>query len=119
MLGSYTLAAIDMRDFFERQRRWSYETFGPRSHRGPAGPLRHLVKEAAEALEADSHDKQWEEIADCLFLVFDAAHRAGMTYANLTFAAMDKLNKNQSRKWPDWRTVPADQPIEHVRGEQA
>src|SRR5262249_53248132 len=28
-----------------------------------------------------------------------------------------KLEKNRSRAWPDWRTVPVDQPIEHVRSD--
>lgn len=32
MLGSYTEAAVDMLDFFERQREWSFETFGPPEH---------------------------------------------------------------------------------------
>lgn len=26
-----------------------------------------------------------------------------------------KLRRNLARSWPDWRTVPQDQPIEHIR----
>jgi len=26
-----------------------------------------------------------------------------------------KLQKNKTRQWPDWRTAPQDEPIEHVR----
>lgn len=27
-----------------------------------------------------------------------------------------KWNKNRLRQWPDWRTIPEGQPIEHVKG---
>ena len=124
-MGPYTMSAVDMLDFFERQRDWSYETFGPPSFKGPCGPLDHLKKEAAEAFaEAHkathlepgwSHDKVREEIADCLFLVFDAAHRAGMSYADLSRVAMAKLAKNKARTWPDWRGTDPDKAIEHDR----
>ncbi|MBF9651862.1 DUF550 domain-containing protein, partial [Streptococcus pseudopneumoniae] len=50
-MGRYPLSAVDMLDFFERLADWSAETFGPRSHRGPIGPLKHLEKEAREAYE--------------------------------------------------------------------
>lgn len=116
MMEPYTLAAVNMLDFFEVQRDWSYETFGPPEHRGPIGPLKHLEKEAKEAYEETDEAKRKEEIADCLFLVFDAAHRAGMSYAELTRIASAKLAKNRRRTWPDWRTAPADSPIEHERG---
>lgn len=114
-MGPYTAAAVDMFDFFIDQREWSKETFGPKEHRGPIGPLKHLEKEAKEAYEETDAEKRKEEIADCLFLVFDAAHRAGMTYAELTRVANEKLRKNKGRSWPDWRTAPADSAIEHKR----
>ena len=84
------------------------------------GPLEHLIKEAKEAhAEASGEDfdlsKLKKEIADCLFLVFDAAHRAGMSYAELTKVAMAKLKENKQRKWPDWRTMDPNKAIEHDR----
>ena len=125
MIGSYTAAAIDMLDFFERRQEWSFETFGPPSHRGPCGPLEHLIKEASEALEEAkkatdllpgwSHERLSEEIIDCLFLVFDAADRAGMTYAEMSRTGMAKLRKNQARTWPDWRGADPNKAIEHDR----
>lgn len=125
MFGPYTASAVDMLDFFERRQEWSFATFGPPSHRGPCGPLEHLLKEAAEALEEAkkathllpgwSHEKLREEIIDCLFLVFDAADRAGMSYAEISKAGMSKLRKNQARIWPDWRTADPDKAIEHDR----
>lgn len=121
-MGRYTTAAVDMLDFFERQQEWSYETFGPPSFKGPAGPLDHLRKEAKEAYDEATEvggdfdaARLREEIADCLFLVFDAAHRAGMTYAELTAVARAKLAKNKARTWPDWRGTDPDKAIEHVR----
>lgn len=115
MTGPYTTAAVDMLDFWERLAEWSEQTFGPRSHRGPLGPLEHLAKEAVEARDEADPGKRKEEIADCLFLVFDAAQRAGMSYAELTAVAKAKLRKNAAREWPDWRAADPNRAIEHVR----
>lgn len=114
-MGPYTLSAVDMLDFFERQREWSHEQFGPPSFKGPLGPLNHLAKEVQEAIAETDEDKRKEEIIDCLFLVFDACHRAGMSYSEMSRVAMAKLRKNMTRKWPDWRGTNPDQPIEHDR----
>lgn len=116
-LGPFTASAADMRDFWDDQREWSYETFGPPDVRGPAGPLDHLAKEAVEARAEADPAKRREEIADCLFLVFDAAHRAGMSYAELAAVAKAKLVKNRARTWPDWRTADPTRAVEHVRGD--
>ncbi len=117
--AAMTPAAIDMLDFWQRQKDWSYETFGPPERRGPIGPLRHLEKEAKEAYSEADEAKRREEIADCLFLVFDAAHRSGMSYPDLARECMAKLRKNQGRTWPDWRMQPTDQPTEHDRSKEA
>ena len=135
-MGSFTQSSVDMQDFFDRQREWSYATFGPPEHRGPIGPLRHLAKEAHEAeVEAmalaarsgDTSDPQSVhekalgverlkiEIVDCLFLGFDAAHRSGMSYAEIARVAMAKLEKNKARTWPDWRSVDPNSAVEHDR----
>jgi hypothetical protein len=119
MLGSYTESAVDMLDFFERQREWSYETFGPPEIRGPVGPLKHLEKEAKEAYQEQDLEKRKEEIIDCLFLSFDAAHRAGMGYSEISRIAMAKLKKNKGRKWPDWRDAKPEEAVEHDRSGEA
>ena len=88
---------------------WSQTTFGTDAERGPEGPLRHLIKEAGEAL---GNQRDLTEYADCLFLVFDAARRAGFGYADLLEACFAKLEVNRGRQWPQ----PVDnQPVEHVR----
>lgn len=111
----HLLGALDMWGFWECLHEWSAETFGPREHRGPIGPLKHLEKEAREAYEEANWEKRKEEIADCLFLVFDAAQRVGMSYSELTQVAMAKLKKNRARTWPDWRGAAPDTAIEHDR----
>jgi Protein of unknown function (DUF550) len=101
-----------MKTFWDRQAEWSQATFGSDSVRGPIGPLKHLAKEAVEAQEAP-HDLK--EYVDCQFLTFDAARRAGFTYQQLIDGLFQKLEENKQRTWPDWRTQPANEAIEHVR----
>jgi hypothetical protein len=113
-MTSYTESALEMRDFWDDQQCWSYETFGPPDFRGPIGALKHLEKEAKEAYEATENDRR-EEIADCLFLVFDAAHRSGMSYRELAETCKAKLEKNLARTWPNWRDIDPLSPSEHDR----
>jgi hypothetical protein len=109
------IEASNMMAFHSAQRAWSFETFGPPSVRGANGPLKHLAKEAREALAETNLEKRREEIADCLFLVFDAANRSGMSFRSLTEYAFAKLRKNQARKWPAISEQDPDGPTEHDR----
>lgn len=94
------------------QREWSTATFGPRDLRGPLGPLAHIRKELDE-VAADPTDL--EEWVDVLILAFDGAWRAGHEPQQIIDGIKAKQAKNEARDWPDWRGVPADQAIEHVR----
>lgn len=98
-----------LEEFWNTHAQWSQDTFGSDTERGPIGPLKHLLKEAQEALD-DPGDVI--EIIDCLFLVFDAARRAGLTYDQVVELAFHKLEINKKRKWPKKLT---DEPIEHER----
>lgn len=98
--------------FWDEQSDWSQLTFGPDCERGPIGPLKHLVKEAKEAQDSPT---DLSEFVDCLFLVIDATRRAGFSKESLLVAAFDKLAVNRARSWPDWRSAPADEAIEHDR----
>jgi NTP pyrophosphatase (non-canonical NTP hydrolase) len=104
-------------EFWFRHSAWSQLTFGSDAERGPLGALKHLEREAREAQLAFnaglSQDMQIE-IADCLFLTFDAARRAGLSLDNLLDIAFAKLEKNQKRVWA--KPTKLDEPIEHVRG---
>jgi hypothetical protein len=98
--------------FWDAQAEWSRATFGADTERDHIGPLKHLAKEAVEAQVRPSDPV---EIADCLFLVFDAARRSGMTLDTLVAVAEQKLLVNKSRKW---QKPTSDDPVEHVREER-
>ncbi len=111
------------KEFWDAQEIWSENTFGPSSpdwaartgklralRRGPIGPLKHLQKEVAEALE---HPDDLLEYADLLFLIFDATRRAGFTFDELLDACFYKLAVNKRRQW---QKPSGDEPVEHVRG---
>jgi phosphoribosyl-ATP pyrophosphohydrolase len=102
--------------WFEHQA-WSQATFGTDAARGPLGALKHLEKEAREAqveVQCGTKEDLHEEIADCLFLTFDAARRSGMTLVDLMEQCFAKLAKNRLRVWGP--PTNSDEPIEHVRG---
>jgi len=100
-----------LRLFWEAQSKWSETVFGPTSERGPIGALKHLQKEVQETLDNPNNP---EEYVDCLFLVFDSARRAGLTYDDLVKGAFGKLGKNVVRTWV--RSANPDEPVEHQRG---
>lgn len=104
-------AAIDAAHI-EHQRAWSSATFGPRAHRGPVGPLDHVRKEVEE-VAADPYDLgEW---VDLIILALDGAWRAGHEPQAIIDAVKAKQAENEARTWPDWRGLPADEAIEHVR----
>jgi hypothetical protein len=74
----------------------------------------HIKKELKE-IEADPDDlSEW---IDVVILALDGAWRAGYAPVEIIDALVAKQTKNESRKWPDWRTAPADQAICHVKTE--
>jgi NTP pyrophosphatase (non-canonical NTP hydrolase) len=75
--------------------------------------LAHLKQELEEVADPDlSFASRRLEFADCLLLLFGAAHAAGMTYADITEAISHKMEVNKKRKWgkPD-----ADGVVNHIR----
>lgn len=92
------------------QRAWSLKTFGP----GPrtAGVIDHIRRELVE-IEEDPTDL--EEWADLLILSFDGAYRHGHEPQAIIDQIKAKQAKNEQRNWPDWRTAPSDEAIEHLR----
>lgn len=93
-----------------RQRRWSRETFGP----GPRtkGVIDHIRKELSEIEAAPNDLGEW---VDVVILALDGAWRAGHEPQQIIDAIKAKQARNEARVWPDWRTMSADQAIEHVR----
>lgn len=85
---------------------WSQLTFGSV---GPAGPLKHLSKEALEAAAEPNDLSEW---ADMQFLLWDAQRRAGITDDQITQAMLEKLEVNKARNWPE----PKDgEPRMHIK----
>lgn len=96
------------------QHRFSLHTFGP----GPRaeGVVAHIRKELEEVLRAPGDLSEW---VDVMILAADGAMRAGHSPADLLAGYRAKLERNFARTWPDWRGMPADQPIEHDRAADA
>ena|ERR1035437_2410915 len=108
---SYQYERNRAQEFWNEHSEWSQATFGTDAERGPVGALKHLEKEAREA---QAKPEDLEEYADCLFLTFDAARRAGLTLDALIDQAFVKLAKNRKRRWVV--SENPDEPIEHERG---
>lgn len=91
------------------QREWSEATFGPQTCRGV---IDHIRKELTE-IEQDPLDVgEW---VDVIILAFDGALRSGAEPQEIIDAIKAKQAKNEARTWPDWRTMSADEAIEHDR----
>lgn len=110
---SMATLAIDMERLWRGHREWSDATFGPASERGPVGALKHLSKEALEAADDPS---DVTEFVDCLFLFWDALHRAGFTMADVVAAGFPKLEVLHTRHYPK---TPEGEPAEHDRSGEA
>ena len=99
---------MDFIEHLERQRAFSLNTFGPGKR--AAGVVDHIRKELKE-IEANPSDlTEW---IDVVLLACDGAWREGYSAKEIAAALAAKLAKNESRTWPDWRTVPLDRAIEH------
>lgn len=99
-------------DHIERQRAFSIRTFGP-GHRTD-GVLDHIEKEIEEIRDAPLDLSEW---ADVIIRALDGAWRTGADPQSIIDAVRDKQARNEARHWPDWRTSPEGQAIEHVRSQ--
>lgn len=105
---------FDLVAHLHRQREFSERTFGPGTR--TAGVLDHIRKELNE-IEAKPDDvSEW---VDVILLALDGAWRAGFSPEQIARAIAAKQERNESRKWPDWRTADPEKAIEHVRGDKA
>ncbi|WP_085122276.1 dATP/dGTP pyrophosphohydrolase domain-containing protein [Mycolicibacterium canariasense] len=102
-------AAIDA-DHLDRQRAWSENTFGP--YPRLAGVVDHIRKELIEVVDSDNDLSEW---VDVIMLAFDGACGTGASSQEIIDAIAAKLEVNEARTWPDWRTADRTKAIEHVR----
>ncbi|SDD42063.1 dATP/dGTP pyrophosphohydrolase domain-containing protein [Auraticoccus monumenti] len=93
-----------------RQRAWSETTFGPGAR--TRGVVDHIRKELREIEAAPDDLGEW---VDVVILALDGAWRSGASPKQIIAAIRAKQARNESRTWPDWRTMSPDQAIEHVR----
>ena len=75
--------------------------------------LDHIRKELLEIEAAPNDLAEW---IDVVILAFDGAWRTGATPEQIVRALIAKQYKNETRKWPDWRTADPSKAIEHERG---
>ncbi|GAB2182649.1 hypothetical protein DLREEDagrD3_28720 [Denitratisoma sp. agr-D3] len=105
------ITSFDLIAHLHRQREFSRATFGPGDRL--KGVVAHIRKELEEVMAAPEDAEEW---ADLILLALDGAWRSGHEPEDIALAIAEKQIKNESRTWPDWRTVPEGQAIEHVRG---
>lgn len=107
-------APFDFAAHLQRQADFSLRTFGP----GPRveGVTDHIAKELQEVRDSKGDLKEW---VDVVILGLDGAWRSGATPQQIIEAIVAKQAKNEGRTWPDWRTAPEGQAIEHDRSAEA
>lgn len=118
--------AIDFKAHLTRQFVWSRVVFGPAPR--TKGVISHIDKEQDEVLAAKTAKDRTKEWVDIAILGFDGLMRslkeqyphdtADMIAAKALRLYLGKQQRNEARDWPDWRSLPEDQAIEHKRTEQ-
>jgi hypothetical protein len=106
------IASFDLIYHIYRQRKFSEETFGPGER--AQGIVDHIRKELAEILAAPTDLMEW---VDVILLAIDGAWRAGFSPEQIAVGLAQKQTRNESRKWPDWRTAELGKAIEHIKAE--
>lgn len=104
------LPYFDFEEYILDHIEWSQATFGPGAR--TEGLLKHIRKELEE-IEREPFDV--EEWVDLIILAIDGAWRSGHGATDIVGTLQAKQEKNRRRRWPDWRAVGEDQPIEHIR----
>lgn len=91
---------------------WQEATFPNATALSKVQHLKEEIKELEAELQRNNFTTELgSEIADCLFLIYGAAFKAGLNYTQIELALQRKLAINKNRKWgkPD-----ADGVVKHV-----
>lgn len=102
--------SFDLVAYLNRQRKFSLTAFGP-GDRAKA-IIAHIRKELLEVEEDPDDLVEWLDVA---MLALDGAWRSGAPPAAIVSTLNAKLDLNEKRTWPDWRTHPEGVPAEHVK----
>ncbi len=105
---------FDLRKHLIRQIAFSSKAFGG-GYR-PKGIIDHIRRELGEIEQAPHDLKEW---IDIVLLGLDGAWRSSHTPEEICRALADKLEENERRTWPDWRTADPDKAIEHIKQPKA
>lgn len=98
---------MDIKHFITDVTNWSFGVHGPGQN--TMRILNHMRKELDEVQDNPQDIYEW---ADVIILALNGAARQGFSPDDIVEALYAKLVKNKSRKWPDYRTHPEDQPLE-------
>lgn len=112
---------MNLIEHLRRQMAFSRATYGPGER--TKGVCDHIRKELAEMTDNPDDGYRSSEWVDVVILAFDGMWRAleaeGIPWDEIPARIGEKItgkqSKNERRDWPDWRTAPKDQAIEHVR----
>ena len=83
---------------FEEIIKWQDETFPEANSLSKVAHLEEEVDELGTSIFCGDKNIRLE-FADCLFLLFGAAHKEGMTYEEICAAIDEKLKINRNRTW--------------------
>jgi hypothetical protein len=100
----------DLIGIIYRQREFSAKTFGPGTRL--RGIVDHIRKELVEIEKSNGDLSEW---IDVIILALDGAWRSGATPSQIVEDLVEKMNRNATRTWPDWRARSENEAIEHER----
>jgi DNA-binding transcriptional regulator YbjK len=101
---------FDLIAHLHRQQEFSYRTFGEDPNLDRV--INHLRKEIEEVAADPKDILEW---IDVMKLAMDGACRAGYSPDQIAAALDEKQQILENRKWPDPKTIPPGQPVEHIR----
>ena len=101
-------SAFDLRTHLAHVRQWSEKTFGPGQRTKTL--INGIIKELLEIEQSPGDLMAW---VDVVMLGLDGAWRCGRTPAEIVNALVLKQLINESRVWPDWRSMTHGQASEH------
>ena len=110
-----------LEDHMKRQMEFSIVTFGPGERTN--GVCDHIEKELVEIKENPDDGLRSREWVDVVLLSLDGLWRSlqneGEQWENIPNRIVElieaKQTKNELRDWPDWKTMPTDKAITHIK----
>ena len=93
-----------------RLHRWQIKTFGPGKQ--VIRYTDHILDELIEVLEDPNSLEEWMDI---VILALGGAARQGYTPCEIAEELDAKVTIIMARKYPDWRTVPHGEVINHIK----